>query len=79
MSSKRASDSPDLISIEDDVPTTPEDVTALRRARERVGDRFSLERMNLLQPPDWLPRPPLRRRTFEGCEPFELSSRVGET
>jgi len=71
VSSKRSSESPGLDRIEEDIPTTPEDVAALRRARERVGWRFSLERMNELQSPSWWTYPP-RRRTSEGWEPFEL-------
>jgi hypothetical protein len=57
--------------IAEDIPTTPEDVAALRRARERCAAGFSLEQVHLLEPPDWFPRPP-RRRTFAGFEPFEL-------
>lgn len=72
MSSKRASDaSPVLDRIEEDLPTAPEDVAALRRARERARQGFTLEQVHLLEPPDWLPRP-ARRRTAEGWEPFEL-------
>lgn len=71
MSSKRSSEGLGLDRIEEDVPTTPDDAAALRRARERVGRGFTLERMNELQVPDWLPHPP-RRRTSEGWEPFEL-------
>ena len=57
--------------IAEDIPTTPEDVTALRRARELALHGFTLELVHLLEPPDWFPRPP-RRRTFAGFEPFEL-------
>lgn len=57
--------------IAEDIPTTPADVEALRRARERSRRGFTLEQVHLLEPPDWLPVPPCRR-TFEGCEPFEL-------
>lgn len=77
MSSKRASEGEDLDRLEVDLPTTSEDVAALRRARERVRGGFTLERVDLLRLPDWLPRPP-RRRTFEGYEPFELTSEAGE-
>lgn len=73
MSSKRASD-PNrsvLDRIEEDIPTTPEDVEALRRARERARSGFTLEQIHLLEPPDWWGYPP-RRRSFEGYEPFEL-------
>lgn len=57
--------------IAEDIATTPAVVDALRRARERSARGFSLEQVHLLEPPGWLPVPP-RRRTFEGCEPFEL-------
>ena len=71
MISRRASEPSSLDRIEIDIPTSPEDVEALRRARERAGGRFTLERINDLALPEWLPRP-RRRRTFEGYEPFEL-------
>lgn len=71
MSSKRPSEGSDLDRLEEDVPTTPEDVAALRSARERVRGRFTLEHMDLLRPSDRLPYRP-RRRTSEGWEPFEL-------
>jgi hypothetical protein len=52
-----------------DVPTSAEDVAALRRAREPRG---SLE--DLLRPkPDWPPPPdPASRPTAAGRAPFEL-------
>jgi hypothetical protein len=72
VSSSASSDDPLVLDrIAEDIPTTPEDVAALRRARERSRRGFSLEQVELLEPPDWLPAPP-RRRTFEGREPFEL-------
>ena len=72
MSSNGPSENPLVLDrIAEDIPTTPEDVAALRRARERVSSGFTLEQVHLLEPPDWFPRPP-RRRTFEGFEPFEL-------
>ena len=72
MSSKRSSEpSVVLDRIEEDIPTTPEDVRALRRSRERAGKGFTLEQIHLLEPPDWLPRRG-RRKTAEGWEPFEL-------
>ena len=72
MSSNEPSENPLVLDrIAEDIPTTPEDVAALRRARERVLSGFTLEQVHLLAPPDWFPRPP-RRRTFEGFEPFSL-------
>lgn len=71
MSSKRASDERHRPRLALDLPTTPEDLMALRRARELARGRFTLEQVDHLDPPDWLPRRP-RRRTFQGYEPFEL-------
>jgi hypothetical protein len=65
---------PDLLNLERDIPTTPEDIRALRENRPRLnpGDdwlamltRFSEQVPNLEEILK-------KRRTFEGCEPFEL-------
>ncbi len=53
------------------IPTTPEDVAALRRIRERVQPCSAAE-LNRLSPPEWLAIPP-RRRVVAGAEPFRLS------
>jgi hypothetical protein len=72
MSSKEPSD---LLDLERDVPTTPEDVRVLRALREnqpRWGDDW-LEQLQKLV--DQIPNAhEIRRRrpTFKGCEPFEL-------
>ncbi len=73
MSSKRASDpsTSALDRIEEDIPTTAQDVEALRRARERSRAGFTLENIHLLEPPSWWTYSP-RRHSFEGYEPFEL-------
>lgn len=63
---------PDLLSLERDIPTTPEDIRALRENRPKVGKDWlnQLTRMYEQIPnADELRR---RRRTFEGFEPFEL-------
>jgi hypothetical protein len=63
---------PDLLNFERDIPTTPEDVRALRENRPKVGEDFlnQLTKMYEQVPnADELRR---RRRTFEGFEPFEL-------
>lgn len=72
MSSKRASESvTPLDGLAEELPTTREDVEALRRSREQIARGFSPEQIDRLRLPDWLPRP-RRHRTFEGYEPFEL-------
>jgi hypothetical protein len=63
---------PDLLNLEKDIPVTPEDVEALRRNRPRTGEDWlsMLTRMYEQVPnAEELRR---KRRTFEGCEPFEL-------
>lgn len=59
-----------LENLEEDLPTTPEDVVALRRIRKEQGASFRLEDVNLLNPPEGFPA--RRRRTDEGREPFTL-------
>lgn len=69
MSSKEPSDHLDL---ERDIPTTPEDIRALRENRPRFGPDW-LEQLQKLV--DQVPNAHeirRRRKTFEGCEPFEL-------
>lgn len=60
---------PDPVDFERDVPTTAEDVAALRRIREsrRLSFADYLLFLSRLEMPDSRPR-----KTFEGCEPFEL-------
>ena len=66
MSSKELSD------LDRDIPTTPEDVRALRENRPRFGSDW-LEQLQKLvdQVPD-AHEIRRRRKTFEGYEPFEL-------
>jgi hypothetical protein len=63
---------PDLLFLERDLPTTAEDVRALRENRPRgEGDWWD----QLMRLSEQFPEaaPALgRRRTFEGYEPFEL-------
>jgi hypothetical protein len=69
MSSKKLSE---LLDFERDLPTTSEDVRALRENRPKAGDDW-LEQLQSLAdqfPPSEEAR--RRRRTFAGCEPFEL-------
>lgn len=63
---------PDLLNLERDIPTTPEDIRSLRENRPKVGEDWlnQLTRMYEQIPnADEIRR---RRRTFEGFEPFEL-------
>ena len=69
----RSRRSTDLVSLETDLPTTKEDVEALRRARPAPRSGL-LEHPEWLQPPDWLPPARDRERTSAGWEPFELAS-----
>lgn len=62
----------DLLDLERDIPTTPEDIRALRENRPRMPANWWDV---LTQASEQLPgvQEALRRRkTFEGCEPFEL-------
>lgn len=60
-----------LTNLEQDLPTSPEDVAMLRQLRQaRVAD--ALRHPNLLNPPRFGDGPPPRRRTFEGAEEFVL-------
>jgi hypothetical protein len=69
MSSKEPSD---LLDLERDIPTTPEDILALRENRPR-SDPDWLEQLQKLvdQVPD-AHEIRRNRKTFEGYEPFEL-------
>jgi hypothetical protein len=69
MSSKNP---PDLLNLERDIPTTPEDVIALRENRPKPATDW-LEQLTRLaaQIPN-LEEIRRRRKTFAGCEPFEL-------
>jgi hypothetical protein len=63
---------PDLLDLERDIPTTPEDVRALRENRPRP-DLHWLDQLQILV--DQVPNAHelrWKRRTFAGWEPFEL-------
>ena len=65
-------DKSDLPDLEKDLPTTAEDIRALRENRPTMSEDWlgQLTRMSRLIPDaeEILGK----RRTFEGCEPFEL-------
>jgi hypothetical protein len=70
MTSKKLSD---LLDLESGIPTTAEDVRALRESRaQRAGDDWldQLQRLADQFPASYEDLE--RRPTFEGCEPFEL-------
>ena len=71
MSSTKTSD---LVDLERDLPTTPEDIRALRQHRAVAPPGWPDQLQELVdQMPAEVVREHLRRRkTFEGCEPFEL-------
>jgi len=69
MSSKEPSD---LLDLEKGIPTTPEDVRALRENRPRAGEDW-LEQVQKLADQFPASYEDLKKRPiFEGYEPFEL-------
>ncbi len=61
-----------LFDIERDIPTTPEDVIALRKHRPVRGENWLEDLHRLTQQLPGVQEALRRRPTFEGCEPFEL-------
>ncbi|HET9228260.1 MAG TPA: hypothetical protein VFR31_16405 [Thermoanaerobaculia bacterium] len=69
MSSKEPSD---LLDLERDIPTSPEDIRALRENRPRSRPDWLEQLQELVDQVPNAHEIRRRRRTFEGCEPFEL-------
>jgi hypothetical protein len=65
---------PDLLNLERDIPTTPEDIHALRENRPRLnpGEDWLNMLTRLYEQVPNAEELRRKRRTFEGCEPFEL-------
>jgi len=63
---------PELLDLEKDIPTTPEDIRALRENRPKVGEDWLNQLTRVSQQTPNLEEVIRKRRTFEGCEPFEL-------
>jgi hypothetical protein len=63
---------PELLDLERDIPTTPEDIRALRENRPKVGEDWLNQLTRVSQQIPNLEEIIGKRRTFEGCEPFEL-------
>ena len=61
-----------LFDIDRDIPTTPEDVVALRKNRPVRGENWLEDFHRLTQQLPGVQEALRRRKTFEGCEPFEL-------
>lgn len=61
-----------LYDIERDIPTTPEDVIALRKNRPVRGENWLEDLHRLTQQLPGVQEALRSRKTFEGCEPFEL-------
>jgi hypothetical protein len=63
---------PELLDLEKDIPTTAEDIRALRENRPKVGEDWLNQLTRVSQQIPNLEEIIRKRRTFEGCEPFEL-------
>jgi hypothetical protein len=62
----------DLLNLERDIPTTPEDIRALRENRPKRGEDWLNQLTLVSQQIPNLAEIISGRRTFEGFEPFEL-------
>lgn len=69
MSSKKP---PELLNLERDIPTTPEDIRALRENRPKPAANWLEQLTKLSRQIPNLEEIRRRRKTFAGCEPFEL-------
>jgi hypothetical protein len=65
---------PELLDLEKDIPTTAEDIRALRENRPRLypGEDWLNMLTRLYEQVPNVEELRRKRRTFEGCEPFEL-------
>lgn len=68
----KSPDSFDLLDLERDIPTTPEDVRALRENRPRMPDNWWDVLTEASEQLPGVQEALRRRKTFEGWEPFEL-------
>lgn len=62
----------DLLDFERDIPTTPEDVRALREHRPHAGEDWLAQLEELSKQFPISPEELARRPTFKGADPFEL-------
>ena len=70
--STKSSEPLDLVELERDIPTTPEDIRALREHRPRMPQNWWDVLTEASEQLPGLREARHRRRTFEGCTPFEL-------
>lgn len=70
--STKSSEPLDLLALERDIPTTLEDIQALRRRRPRMPDNWWDALTQASEELPGLQEARRRRKTFEGCAPFEL-------
>lgn len=61
-----------LLDLERDLPTTPEDIRALRENRPQVGDGWFEQLQSLADQFPLSEEAQRKRRTFGDWEPFEL-------
>jgi len=67
-----SSESFDLLDLELGIPTTPEDIRALRENRPRVPENWWDVLTQASEQFPGVQEALRRRKTFEGCEPFSL-------
>ncbi|HYH44929.1 MAG TPA: hypothetical protein VEG34_04540 [Thermoanaerobaculia bacterium] len=70
--SKKSSEPLDLLDLERDIPTTQEDIEALRRHRPLVPENWWDVLTEASEQLPGLEEARHRRKTFAGCPPFEL-------
>lgn len=67
-----SSDNLDLLDLERDIPTTPEDIRALRENRPRMPENWWDVLTRASEQLPGVEEARKRRKTFQGWEPFEL-------
>jgi hypothetical protein len=68
----KSPDSFDLLDLDRDIPTTQEDVRALRENQPRMPDNWWDVLTEASEQLPGVQEALRRRKTFEGCPPFEL-------
>lgn len=68
----KSPDSFDLLDLDRDIPTTPDDIRALRENRPRMPENWWDVLTEASEQLPGVQEALRRRKTFEGWEPFEL-------